>query len=317
MSCEGKAAPSGGRREPGGFMRHVRACNNATLPGRRLPFRLVSCPRWSRRAAVNEGEQPAAENSDPGTGQVGWVLPAFAAALERFPSVAMTSDGVCLSDPGALPGIARALADRGLLHWRGEAFDVRARPDGPVLAVLDRGALPAFGVEAAGVHVNGLVEGPEGPHLWVGRRAAHKSLDPGKLDHIVAGGVPSGLTPAQTLVKEAAEEAAIPPGLAEQAKPVATIRYTMERPEGLRRDVLYCYDLMLRPEFRPYPRDGEVAAFELWPLPAVVEAVRSGEAFKFNVNLVLIDLFLRRGLLHGAAAAGLRVALSGARGAWG
>ena len=79
-----------------------------------------------------------------------------------------------------------------------------------MLAQLDRGALPSFGVLAVGVHVNGLVRRPDGLHLWVARRAANKALDPGKLDHIVAGGVPAGLTPADTLVKEAEEEASIP-----------------------------------------------------------------------------------------------------------
>ena len=34
---------------------------------------------------------------------------------------------------------------------------MRAEAGGPVLATLDRGALPVFGVLAAGVHVNGLV----------------------------------------------------------------------------------------------------------------------------------------------------------------
>ena len=87
-------------------------------------------------------------------------------------------------------------------------------PMAPVLAQLDRGALPSFGVVAVGVHVNGLVRRPDGVHVWIARRAADKLLDPGKLDHIVAGGVPAGLTPAETLVKEAAEEAAIPASLA-------------------------------------------------------------------------------------------------------
>jgi hypothetical protein len=38
--------------------------------------------------------------------------------------------------------------------------------------------------------------------------------------------------------------------------------------------------------------------------------VRETDSFKFNVNLVLIDLFLRRGLIAGQAGAALRAALS-------
>jgi hypothetical protein len=44
------------------------------------------------------------------------------------------------------------------------------------------------------------------------------------------------------------------------------------------------------------PADGEVAGFELWPLARVVETVRQTDDFKFNVNLVLLDLFARLGV---------------------
>jgi 8-oxo-dGTP pyrophosphatase MutT (NUDIX family) len=125
-----------------------------------------------------------------------------------------------------------------------------------------------------------------------------KLLDPGKLDHIVAGGIPSGLGAAETLIKEAQEEAAIPAELAATAVPVGTIDYAMERHEGLRRDILYCYDLALPADFVPKPADGEVEAFELWPIARVVDAVAATDDFKFNVNLVLIDLFVRLRLVQ-------------------
>lgn len=214
-----------------------------------------------------------------------------------------------MSDSAALPGIARALAERGLYRWRGEAFDVRARPEGAALTQIDRGAVPSFGIQAAGVHVNGLVQRRDGLFLWVARRALDKALDPGKLDHIVAGGVPAGLGPAETLVKEAGEEAAIPPLLVSAAVQVGMIGYAMERPEGLRRDWLYCFDLMLPEEFIPEAADGEVEAFELWPIGRVVAAVHDTNDFKFNVNLVLIDLFIRRGLIVGSEADSLRAGL--------
>lgn len=258
--------------EKSGFARHGRACNNAALPGARRRFLI--------------GDQP-----------VGWVPPKIAAALAPFPAIIQATGSVVLTDPAALPAIADALAEQGLFRRRGEAFDVRAAPDQPALARIDRGAVPSFGVQAAGVHVNGLVRRPTGLHVWVARRARDKLLDPGKLDHIVAGGVPAGLDPWHTLIKEAGEEAAIPPDLAGQAVEVGRIAYAMERPEGLRRDLLYCYDLYLPQDFTPTPADGEVEAFELWPIEQVLTAVRDTDDFKFNVNLVLIDLFTRFGLL--------------------
>lgn len=259
--------------EMDGFQRHVRACNNAVLPGERVPFVLGDTP-------------------------VGWVAPRMVQALKPFTE---RRDGrVILHDPTALPAIARTLSEQGLYRWRAEAFDVRASVDGPVLGTIDRGAIPSFGIQAAGVHVNGLVRLDSGLHLWIARRAMDKRLDPGKLDHIVAGGVPAGLSPSETLVKEAAEEAAIPKALAEAARQVSTIRYAMDRPEGLRRDFLYCYDLELPRDFVPLAVDGEVEAFELWPVARVMQAVRDTDDFKFNVNLVLIDLFVRQGAIVGA-----------------
>jgi 8-oxo-dGTP pyrophosphatase MutT (NUDIX family) len=255
-----------------GFQRHVRACNNAELPGTRKPFLI--------------GDQP-----------VGYVPERIAAALRDMPAIRCSPDQVLLDNPAALPAIARELAGRGLYRWRGEAFDVRARPDGPVLAQVDRGALPSFGIQALGAHVNGLVRRRDGLHVWVARRAKDKQLDPGKLDNIVAGGVPAGLDPMKTLIKEAGEEAAIPPTLAATAVQVGVVGYAMERPEGLRRDTLYCFDLTLPEDFVPAAADGEVEAFERWPISLLVETVRETDDFKFNVNLVLIDLFLRLGLI--------------------
>lgn len=256
------------------FDRHFAACDNARLPGGRLPLRI-------------------------GAAQVGWVRPGFAhQALEGLMGLSVSDNAVQVDaeQPDALPRAARTLCDRGVLHWRGEAFDVRDGEDGPVLTTLDRGALPAFGILAHGVHMNGLVRRADGVHVWVGKRAANKLLDPGKLDHIVAGGVPAGLSAMETLVKESGEEAGIEAGLARQAVLVGHIRYAMDRPEGLRRDVLHCYDLDLPEDFRPHPTDGEIEHFELWPIQRAYETVRDTDAFKFNVNLVLIDLFRRLGM---------------------
>ncbi len=267
-----------------GFLRHVAACNNARLPGGRTALLI-------------------------GEAVVGWLAADVAAALIGLPGIAATADGMRLRDGGALVGIARALSAKGMVRWRGEDFDVRAVPSGAVLGRIDRGGLPVLGIAAEGVHVNGLVERADGLHLWVGRRARDKALDPGKLDHIVAGGIPAGLSPVETLVKEAAEEAAIPPELAGTARPVGMISYAMERPEGLRRDRLHCFDLLLPAGFEPRPNDGEVEAFELWPMARAVATVRDTDGFKFNVNLVLIDLFLRTRAVAGAEAEGLRQAM--------
>ena len=68
------------------------------------------------------------------------------------------------------------------------------------------------------------------------------------------------------------EEAGLPPELAGTARPVGVIEYAMQRPEGLRRDRLHCYDLTLPAVFAPEPCDGEVDG-----LRALGAAARAGD----------------------------------------
>ncbi len=270
---------------------HVEACNNIASPGHLIPFRI-------------------------GAAQVGWLGADLARALAFFPALVhfdgrgaalagrLRGEGACTA---ALEKLAASLAGRGHFRLRGEAFDVRATPDGPVLARLDRGALPGFGVISQGVHVNGFVRRADGPHLWVGWRSQSKPVAPGQMDHVVAGGIPAGLSPAECLVKEAEEEASIPAEIAARAVPVGRISYVMANDEGLRRDVLHCFDLELPEGLTPVPQDGEVERFELVPaaemLRIVTERGPGANGVKFNVNLVLADFFLRHGLLGGLSPA--------------
>jgi 8-oxo-dGTP pyrophosphatase MutT (NUDIX family) len=268
--------------------RHIQACNNTPSPHHLLPFRF-------------------------GAEQVGWISTELARALTFFPrefhfegrGVAMAGR---LRSPGmrsdALAAVGRELAKQGFFRIRGELFDIRAAADGPVLGTLDRGAIPQFGIIGQGVHLNGLVRRADGLHIWIGIRARGKTVAPGQVDNLVAGGIPAGLTPEETLLKEAGEEASLPPGLAAAARRTGRISYILTNGEGLRRDVLHVFDLELPESFVPRPHDGEVERFELWPARRVMEMVRETEDVKFNVNLVLIDLFLREGLVDPASAEG-------------
>jgi 8-oxo-dGTP pyrophosphatase MutT (NUDIX family) len=209
----------------------------------------------------------------------------------------------------ALATFCGALAADGLIApLRGERFAVTDRAGGRVLFELDRGAIPFFGTRSYGVHVNGLV----GDRVWVGTRSPDKKVAPGKLDNLIAGGMSAGYGPLETVIKEAAEEAGLPASLAGQARPVGAILYRMEVEQGVRDDVLYLYDLELPPSFEPVPVDGECAGFGLHPVDEVLRRVAETDDFKFNVNLVLIDLAIRRGLIgpddpdYLALVAGLR-----------
>ncbi|MEX2451961.1 MAG: DUF4743 domain-containing protein, partial [Rhodospirillales bacterium] len=194
--------------------------------------------------------------------------------------------------------VMRALKARGdIKGWFEEKFPAKLAHGATPVFDIERAAVSLFGLPAFGVHLNGFVVREDGVHMWVAERAHGKPIEPGKYDQLVAGGQPADLSVAENLAKECEEEAEIPPALAAQARPVSAITYRMERPEGLRCDVLYVYDLMLDPEFVPVNADGEVHAFHLWPIDEVAAIVRDTDDFKFNCSLVVIDFLVRHGYL--------------------
>jgi 8-oxo-dGTP pyrophosphatase MutT (NUDIX family) len=212
-----------------------------------------------------------------------------------------TDGGLVWEKPATTDHLARALATAGQTRYRDEAFDVFAGQDGlplgPSIARIDRGAIAYLGIAARGVHLNGFVRDGQNLKLWVARRSLSKKPDPGKFDHIVAGGIGAGYTARDTLIKEAAEEAGMPESIAAKAVYGGAIAYRILRPEGLRRDLLFCYDLELPADFTPHPSDGEVEDFSLWPIEQVLATMAAGDGFKFNVNLVILDFCLRHGVI--------------------
>jgi 8-oxo-dGTP pyrophosphatase MutT (NUDIX family) len=120
---------------------------------------------------------------------------------------------------------------------------------------------------------------------------------PNKLDNLVAGGIGDGHGMFDTLVKEAAEEAAIARELILRATPAGAVSYRMETPLGVRDDVLFVYDLETPADFEPRNTDGEFSGFQLMDAAETLARVRAGDDFKFNVNLVIIDFALRHGLV--------------------
>ena len=262
------------------LLRHIRLCNTWR------PDRFV--PLW-------RGEE-----------RVGLIRRDNAEALKRFAEVfAVEPDGVWLIAPGDFNALStavdavveRLVAEGRVAKWRNEFFAAAPRWGAPALFKLDRGAVSFFGVRAYGVHLNGWRRDGEALKLWIGRRAPDKKVAPNKLDNLVAGGIGYDHGLDATLVKEAAEEAALPAGIAADAVAVGALSYRMETEQGLRDDVLFLYDLEVPADFVPANTDGEIVAFSLMDAAEVVERVRKTDDFKFNVNLVIIDFALRHGLV--------------------
>jgi hypothetical protein len=239
--------------------------------------------------------------------RIGWLRHDNAAALVEHDDVfAIGEDsaqlkvgGTCAEISRAVDGVVDALVRRRrLAKWRNETFDVAARWGEPPILRVDRGAVPFFGVRAYGVHLNGYRRIGGEYFLWIGKRAANKQTAPGKFDNMVAGGIGNGQGAAATLVKEAEEEAAVPAELVAHAVAAGALTYRMETRLGIRDDVMFVYDLEVPDDFTPSNEDGELDGFELMPLTDVLERVRTSSAFKFNVNLVILDFAVRHGALR-------------------
>ena len=145
--------------------------------------------------------------------------------------------------------------------------------------------------------MNGWLKNNDRSYMWIARRSLTKPTGPGKLDQIVAGGQPAGMSLRDNLIKECEEEAGIPRALAVNARSVGIVSYETTREEGLRNDVLFNFDLEVPLGFEPVNNDGEVAAFMLWEIREVIERLNDTEDFKFNSALVIIDFLIRHGFI--------------------
>src|SRR6516164_1109082 len=187
-----------------------------------------------------------------GSERIGLVRCDNAELLRRFPDVfAVEDDKVSLAAAGDVETVSRMVegvvdalvVENRVPKWRNETFDVASHWGAPPVFRLDRGAVPFFGTRAYGVHLNGYRREGDELYLWVGRRAPDKRVAPDKLDNLVAGGIGNDHGLWATLVKEAAEEAAMPETLIRHAVPAGALSYRMETEQGVRDDVLFLYDL--------------------------------------------------------------------------
>ncbi|GAA6014451.1 hypothetical protein JCM11491_007058 [Sporobolomyces phaffii] len=201
-----------------------------------------------------------------------------------------------------------------LAGWRNEEYNIygpgpkfsaeeNPLPGSNVAFRLERAACSLFGVTTFGVHSTAYVE-EEGQELkiWVPRRSATKATWPSYLDNTVAGGITAGDLPRQSILREFSEEASLPPEVVSPLiRQTGVITYVYRQTLGwLQPEVQYVYEMKLPSDgsVKPTtnPQDGEVETFELMGLTEVVQRLVDGE-FKANCALVLIDFFIRHGLL--------------------
>jgi 8-oxo-dGTP pyrophosphatase MutT (NUDIX family) len=239
--------------------------------------------------------------------RVGELTEARARRLAAFGDVfAFDGSGLtfvpALADVGsrtrAMEDVARTLAAEGALTaWRGEDYDA-------VAFRIERAAARYFGLRTSAVHVNGLVD-DGGVAMWVARRSAQKAIDPGMLDNLVGGGIAAGTGVAETLVKEAWEEAGIDAALARTARSAGTLHVRRLQPDGLQHETIHVHDLWLAPDFVPANQDGEAVEHRLVPLDAMAALLANADGpdvMTADATLVAVDALLRLGAIDAEEA---------------
>src|SRR5688572_30125156 len=192
----------------------------------------------------------------------------------------------------ALADVARALERDGAISgWRDETYAVRMRPHDAPLCHIERAAMRFLGLTSAASHLNGYVSGADGLRIWIARRSATKSIDPGLLDTLVGGGIPSGQDAWQALLRECQEEAGIADALASRAAAAGVLEVCHEVREGLHSEILHVHDLEVAADFRPRNVDGEVSEFMLLSAAETADRIAKGE-FTVEAGLVTLDFLL-------------------------
>ncbi|KAI1815024.1 thiamine pyrophosphokinase-related protein [Poronia punctata] len=185
-------------------------------------------------------------------------------------------------------------------------------PGGELLFSIERAAFPLLGIVAYGVHMVAYTRDDDinVDSLWVSQRGREASGYANYLDNTVAGGIKSGESPLEALVREAGEEARLPADVVrEHAKSCGTLSYFHVRkssqggePGLLHPGVQFLYEMAVQEDWVPEPNDKEIAHFKQLRVDEVTRAILDDKVKPFTA-LVLIDFLVRHGIVNEANTA--------------
>ncbi|KAI1741004.1 hypothetical protein F4680DRAFT_77712 [Xylaria scruposa] len=203
-----------------------------------------------------------------------------------------------------------------ILSWptrRSEGGTGPEKGKGVERVTMERFAAPLFGILLQGAHMIayvrsrateddcGVISG-----LWIPRRAKHLFSSPNMLDATVAGGIAAGTTALETIIKEAGEEATLPPELVRtRVRSTGLLTYVSSTDaihgwpgeSGLLcPGIVYTYDMELPEDVIPKPHDGEVGSYNLMSVGDVQSALLNNE-FKPDAAVVVVDFLIRHGVI--------------------
>ncbi|KAF2481716.1 NUDIX hydrolase domain-like protein [Neohortaea acidophila] len=251
----------------------------------------------------------------------GYLLPSTVAAIPWPPAFHVDHDSrprrVTVLDSSAGTATAQtvnaAFADVVTRCIDGDLFHVLDGKHSEPFAVLganypvyiERFASSLFGITACGACLVAYVkDGDSGLKIWIAKRAAHLYSYPGCLDITVAGGVKAGVSPLETVVQEAMEEASLEEGVMRAGVRACGVVTCMgitgddwAGEKGLvMPELLYLYEMEVGGDVVPRPHDEEVEGFRCLRVEEVREALLKG-AFKPDAACVLVAFFIRHGII--------------------
>ncbi|MBW0555901.1 hypothetical protein O181_095616 [Austropuccinia psidii MF-1] len=166
---------------------------------------------------------------------------------------------------------------------------------------IERAAVGLFSFLSFGAHLTAYIKKDDQYYFWIPRRSATKATWPSKLDNTVAGGIPAGESPLETILRESFEEASLDQDFVRSnVRPCGLISYVHRNQFGwISPEIQYTYDLELPfdQSIIPKPNDGESENFKLFTLEELKSSLIE-EKFKPNCAGVLIDFLIRHGIFN-------------------
>jgi 8-oxo-dGTP pyrophosphatase MutT (NUDIX family) len=221
--------------------------------------------------------------------------------------LASSGDDIAIRINMTFEDIVRTWIDRNVFHVLCRQHSERVAIPGaqygsPVY--VERFAAALFGITSQGAHLVAYCNDSSGMKIWIPRRSAHLYTSPGMLDTTVAGGIKSGVSPFQTIVEEAYEEASLPEALIRQRAlyrgVISHMNVTGEDFPGekglVTPDLISLYDIELPQDVVPRPHDGEVSSFTLMSVEDLKLALLR-EEFKPDSAAVLVEFLIRHGFI--------------------
>ncbi|KAJ2991527.1 hypothetical protein HDV02_003742 [Globomyces sp. JEL0801] len=195
----------------------------------------------------------------------------------------------------------KTYSDLPLFHslkgWRHERYSLYGL-NREILLDVERAACNLIGNRTYGCHLNAYVKRQNSIHMWIGKRALTKPRYPGMLDTMVAGGIASGYTPTETIIKEAEEEAGLDLTGSKVPFAVGVITLSKFSDTVTESSTNYLYDIELDDGFVPIAKDGEVESFQLLSLSEIRDLLFDNVyQFKLESALVIIDFMIRYGFI--------------------